>query len=107
MSGNAPEASHFVLSIGDDGSQWDDDRGRLFPVAWLELSSIGDFDDLFEDRHAAAIMLYAWFQWARQNWGEDYYEDCEVTRHGMLQSDYVEDLIVAADAGGPLKLPST
>jgi len=79
---NASDRSCWILWVGDNGSQRDDNCPRLSPGAWILISDVELImshlrkKDLTEERLAAGLLLYAWILRAheRENCPEDHGE---------------------------------
>ncbi len=99
---NSYDASHLVLWMGDDGSQNNDDRPHLIPVAYVDLDDFSVYDDL--DQFASAVLLCAWIRAAQEAWGDDWYETDTDCCGGEMPDDLVEELLRLACSKDALRL---
>lgn len=94
------EVSDWILWLGVTGSQADDDRARLFPVAytdsiWMTIDGdddtewIGDPEE--ELRRTAEILIYAWVAHAQKNW--DQYVEAEALGDCRFPSEWAQTLL--------------
>ncbi|HUT49458.1 MAG TPA: hypothetical protein VM325_08970 [Alphaproteobacteria bacterium] len=104
------ESGYWTLWMGENGSQYDDDQARLFPVAFCLTEEVTRNHEIDERPIAPLVLLYGWIRLVKEQrlYGDaDWYnEETEVEPGGTQYVEATAVLQAVADAlkGNPLSV---